>query len=163
MRGLLISAAVGAVLAGLAAWTVQGWRHEAAISALVAVHAQAMQEYADAAYAASEAARSEEQRRIAAQQESEHETQRQVAAATARERIAADDRVRSVADEYAARYRGVAERASAAAGRDAAGAAIGMFAELLGRTDSLAEVYAAAHDRARVAGLACERAYESLR
>jgi hypothetical protein len=34
-----------------------------------------------------------------------------------------------------------------------------MFAELLGRLDDAAEVYAAEADRRRVAGLACEAAY----
>lgn len=79
------------------------------------------------------------------------------------ERRAADDRVRKSAEEYAARYRRDTALASAAAERQAADTAIRMFAELLGGLDEAAEVYAAESDRRRIAGLACEAAYEDAR
>ena len=68
----------------------------------------------------------------------------------------------ATATAVAARYREAAERASAAAEREAASAAIGMFAELLSQSDGLAEIYAAQADRARIAGLGCEAAYDEV-
>lgn len=158
-----IAAAVSAVLAAGAAWQIQSWRYEARIAGLVATHGAVMQGYADAAYAASEQARTEEQRRIAAVEDSTHETDRLLAQVVADERAAADVRVQRTADAAAARYRALAERAATAAEREAASAAIGMFAQLLSRSDDLAGIYAAHADESRVAGLGCERAYEAVR
>lgn len=161
-----IVAGVAAVLllgAGAAGWTLRGWQADARIAALVAQHATVMQGYADAAYQASERARTEEQRRIDAVEESAHETDRLLAQAVATERAAADRRVRQLADDYASSYRGMAERATATAEREAASTAIGMFAQLLSRTDDLAGIYAAYADRSQVAGMGCEAAYDAMR
>ncbi len=95
-------------------------------------------------------------------EEQEIETKARIAGAVADERSAADVRVRGVATAVAARYRDAAERASAAAEREAASTAIGMFAELLSQSDDLAGIYAAQADRARIAGLACEAAYDEV-
>ncbi|URW84504.1 DUF2514 family protein [Alcaligenes sp. DN25] len=89
----------------------------------------------------------------------DRETQEQLAQIAIAERRAADERVRKSAEEYAARYRRDTALASAAAERQAADTAIGMFTELLGGFDEAAEVYAAEADRRRIAGLACEAAY----
>lgn len=93
----------------------------------------------------------------------DRETQEKLTQIAIAERRAADERVRKSAEEYAARYRRDTEIASAAAERQAADIAIRMFAELLSQSDDLAGVYASTADRARVAGLACERAYELIR
>ena len=53
-KGYVAAAGAGAIVAGLAVGIGQGWRHDAAISAMVATHAQVMQGYADAAAEASE-------------------------------------------------------------------------------------------------------------
>ncbi|HRO20802.1 DUF2514 family protein [Alcaligenes phenolicus] len=89
----------------------------------------------------------------------DRETLEQLEQVAIAERRAADERVRKSAEEYAARYRRDTALASAAAERQAADTAIRMFAELLGGLDRAAEVYAAEADRRRVAGLACEAAY----
>ncbi|MCO7643670.1 DUF2514 domain-containing protein [Pseudomonas sp. S 311-6] len=95
-------------------------------------------------------------------EEQENENREKLARAAVDERLAADVRVRDTANAAAARYRAAAERASAAAEREAASTAIGMFAELLSQSDGLAEIYAAQADHARIAGLACEAAYDEI-
>lgn len=53
-------------------------------------------------------------------------------------------------------------RAAPAGGGDAAGDPIGVLADVLGRADERSGIVADYADRARVAGLACQRAYEAL-
>lgn len=89
----------------------------------------------------------------------DRETQQKLEQVAIAERSAADERVRSAAEEYAARYRRASALATATAERQAADTAIRMFAELLSQTDDMAGIYAAEADRRRIAGLACEAAY----
>ncbi|MCX5591605.1 DUF2514 family protein [Alcaligenes endophyticus] len=89
----------------------------------------------------------------------DRETQQKLEQVAIAERGAADERVRSAAEEYAARYRRATALATATAEREAADTSIRMFTELLGGLDEMAEVYAAEADKRRVAGLACEAAY----
>lgn len=56
-----------------------------------------------------------------------------------------------------------AARAASAAGGEAAGDPIGVLADVLSRADERAGVLADYADRARIAGLACERSYDALR
>jgi hypothetical protein len=56
----------------------------------------------------------------------------------------------------------VSARAAAAAGSAPAGDPIGVLADVLGRADERAGILAEYADRARVAGLACQRSYEAL-
>lgn len=56
-----------------------------------------------------------------------------------------------------------AVRSASAPGGAPAGDPIGVLADVLDRADARAEVLAEYADRARVAGAACERAYDSLR
>ncbi len=93
----------------------------------------------------------------------DRDTQEKLEQIALSERRAADERVRKSAEEYAARYRRDTALASAVAERQAADAAIRMFAELLGGLDEVAEVYAAEADRRRIAGLACEAGYAKAR
>ncbi|SOE48126.1 DUF2514 family protein [Orrella dioscoreae] len=107
-------------------------------------------------------ARAEERRRVAAIEEIRNEADQELAAVVERERRAADVRVRDAVAEYARRHRPASNSGAAQSGAPV-GDPIGMFAELLGELDDLAGQYAAAADRARAAGLTCERAYDSLR
>lgn len=157
-KGYLASA-VGGVLLALSAWA-------------------GMQMYGKAQYERGAAAERTAQALIAGQaeadyrrqervwrdkfEEQENETLEKLASLAADERRAADVRVRDTANSVAARYREAAERATAAAEREAASTAVGMFAELLSQSDDLAGVYAAQADRARIAGLACEAAYDEI-
>ncbi|CAM4137107.1 DUF2514 family protein [Kerstersia similis] len=158
-RGYLVSG-VGGVLLALAAWAglkmygkaqyERGAAAERTAQALIAGQVEA--DY-----------RRQEQAWRDKFEEQENATQEKLAGVVADERRAADVRVRDTAKSVAARYREAAERATAAAERQAASAAITMFAELLSQFDELAGIYAAQADRARVAGLACEAAYDEIR
>lgn len=54
-----------------------------------------------------------------------------------------------------------AARAASAAGGEAAGDPIGVLADVLSRADERAGILADYADRARIAGLACERSYQA--
>jgi len=155
---LAAASAVGAVLmlalAFGSAWKIQGWRYEARIAALHRAQAQALA-------AAEQAARAIEQQRVQDMERLTDETEQKLAAVAARERRAADERVRDVAARYAERGRQAANSTAPAA--SCAANAARMLAQLLGELDELAQVYAREADRARVAGLACEAGYGNLR
>ena len=134
--------------------------------------AQARQEHAEhvaaaalAAASAVQAARTEEQRRTAALQEIADAAHKDLAAARAdaRRARAAAAGLRNAAQAYAAAHCGGAadDSATAPGGPPAAGPGL-VLADLLGRADDRAGELAAAADAARAAGLACERAYDSL-
>jgi len=151
-----------AAVAALAVWVAQGWRYEARIAGMERAWAQEREELAEAARHAEAAARAEEHRRQAEVERITQDAQKALDAALRRERAAADSRVRSAVADYAARHRCPPDT-GATASSEAARDPIGVLAELLGELDDLAESYAAAADRARIAGLACERAYESVK
>jgi len=157
---LAAGGAVGAVVLLAAAfggaWKIQGWRHESRIAALASTHAQALA-------SAQAAARAIEQQRQQDLERVSHETEQKLAAVVELERAAADERVRDVAARYAARARRAASDTAPACQCEAAAAPARMLAELLGELDELAQGYAREADRARVAGLACEAAFDSLR
>lgn len=162
-RGYAAAAAAGALLVGGVAWTAQWWRYRAAIAGIERDHAKARDDQAQVTMAAIEAARTEERRRTHAVEKQRNDAQKMAAAA-------AGDAARARAER-----RGLLERAdalaSAAAGRDPtltdgspAGAdAVDLLAYMLGRVSERAGALAEIADRARVAGLTCERAYEALR
>ncbi len=126
-------------------------------------YSQAQAEYMIAVAHAEGRARQIEHELTEEMEARDRDTQEKLAQIALAERRAADERVRKSAEEYAARYRRDTALASAAAERQAADTAIRMFAELLSQADDLAGAYASAADRARVAGLACELAYEAIR
>lgn len=134
--------------------------------------AQARQDQADYAAAAAQAtadavqaARDEEQRRAAAIQEIADAASNALAVARAdavRARAAAD-RLRRAAETYAAAHCGAAPEDPAVAPGSAPATGPGLvLADVLGRADDTAGDLAAAFDAARAAGLACQRAYDSL-
>lgn len=150
-----------AALAGIAVGLAQGWRYGERMAALERDWNEERLALESRAREAEQTARTEENRRQKAVDEVTQNAQKELDAAVARERRAADSRVRSAIADYAARHRCPADPGSTASS-EAARDPIGVLAELLGELDGLAESYASAADRARVAGLACERAYESL-
>jgi len=162
-KGYVAAAGAGAIVAGLAVGIGQGWRHDAAISAMVATHAQVMQGYADAAYQAQEQARQEEQRRITEMERIRNETDQEVARVRADERAAAERRVQHAAEEFAARNRCTASGTSVAGAGQTGTDPLDLLAELFSRADDRAGELAAIADGSRVAGLACEAAYDTLR
>jgi hypothetical protein len=158
-RGYAAAAIAGATVA----WTVQGWRYGAEIAELQRQQAEKNDAQARATVAAVEAARTEERRRTAAVEKARDDAQTLAAAAAA---DAAG--VRGERDRMRARANALAH---AAAGRDptladggpAGAAAVDLLAYMLGRAVDRAEALAGVADRARIAGLTCERSYDGLR
>lgn len=162
-RASLAIALAATVVAGVQSYRLQVERtaHEKTKTA----HAlQLAKQEADARKAV-EDARTEEQRRTKAVQEiaNEAESKLEVARADAgRARVAADGLRRQLA-AFTAAHRGAAcPGAGTASPGPAAGAAVDLLADLFQRnTDALIEIGEYA-DRARIAGEACEKVYDSL-
>ncbi|MCM8559754.1 DUF2514 domain-containing protein [Pseudomonas shahriarae] len=139
-----------------AAWRVQGWRYENQLAERDAIQALDIAE-------GRRLAREEEQRRQLAVNRVGNDAREEIEAATddASTADAAGDRLRVEAGKFAASActsdSGVAER-----GASAARAAM-VLSDLLQRADKRAGELAAAYDRARIAGLACEAAYATLK
>jgi len=145
--------AVGAFLSGYNA------RRDRAVRDLARAHARHAAELNQAL----ESVRAIEQRRIADLETLHHDTQTRLDAVADAARRAADERVRDVAAQYAARQRASADDSAAAGQCQTTAAAADVLAQLLGELDALAELHAATADRGRIAGLACEAAWERLR
>lgn len=162
-RGYAAAAAAGALLVGGVAWTAQGWRYRAEIAGIERDHAKTRDDQAQVTMAAIEAARTEERRRTHAVEKQRNDAQKMAAAA-------AGDAARARAERRRLLERADA-LASAAAGRDPAltdgsppGAdAVDLLAYMLGRVSLRAEGLAGIADRARIAGLTCERSYDDVR
>jgi len=149
---LAIIAILVALLAG------QSWRlHREQLLA-----AETATRHAQAITAATQAARTEETRRVTAlAQIVNDQAARAVAAEADAGRAAAA--ARSLRERAQAVARGAAAGNPAAAGqRDAAAAAGMVLADVLGRADDAAGELAKALDRAHGAGVTCERAYGAL-
>ncbi|WP_407971478.1 DUF2514 family protein [Burkholderia pyrrocinia] len=107
-----------------------------------------------------EAARTEEQRRTAAQSEiaKDANQQRTAALADAFAARAAAGSLQQRVDQLVA----AARHPAAAAGSPAAGDTLDLLADVLGRADQRAGELAEYADRARIAGQQCERDYDAL-
>ncbi|MEO6711418.1 MAG: DUF2514 family protein [Planctomycetota bacterium] len=90
-----------------------------------------------------------------------HKTEAAAAAVTAAND--ASERLRVRIASLATQARRAAYDSTVARPGKAAPDPIGMFADVLGKLDERAGFLAAAADRARIAGLACEASYETLR
>ena len=162
-KGYAIVAGAALVMGTAAAWVAQGWRYGAEIADIEREHANEKSDQAQATVDAIEAARTEERRRTAAVEKQRDDAQKLAAAA-------ARDAARARSER-----RGLLERADALAGAAAgrypsltdgspAGAdAVDLLAYMLGRVSLRAEDLAGIADRARIAGLTCERAYDALK
>lgn len=152
MNRLAVVLVVAAVGFG-GGWLVNGWRLASAHNAEKAKQAEQVAQQI-------EAARAEERRRTLVIQEVADAAQTQletVRADAGRARDAAERLRQRVADLVAA-----SRRPAPAGSGQAAGDPIGVLADVLGRADRRAGVLAEYADRARVAGQACERAYDAL-
>ncbi|MBZ5793930.1 DUF2514 domain-containing protein [Burkholderia contaminans] len=132
------------------------------------VHATSAREIADMRTDAAkdqtkavEAARAEEQRRIAAQQENADH------AAKERDQARADAAAAATAaDGLRKQVAGLVERArhtAASAGSSATGDALDLLADVLGRADARAGELASIADERGIAGQQCERDYDALK
>ncbi|HCW20068.1 DUF2514 family protein [Achromobacter sp.] len=156
-------ALAASVLASCAAWTAQGWRASAVQARSEATHAAERDAQAQATVAAVEAAREEGKRRTAAVEKARDDATKQAAAAVA-------DAAGARAERDGLRYRAyslaraaIFRDPAAADGSPAGANAVDLLAYMLGRVSDRAEELAAVADRARIAGLTCERAYDAVR
>ena len=106
----------------------------------------------------------ETERRLAAQRENIDETTAQLnrARADADAARTAGQRLRAQLAKYVASHTGTGNPGPAGVG-EAAGSGVTLLADLFQEADATAGELAKALDRSRAAGLACERAYESLK
>lgn len=124
--------------------------------------ADARAEWSESARQAEAQARSEEQRRQVAVEGIRRDAQEKIAAVAA-DAAAADDAASRLRARVAELSRRPARCPGAADGGEA-GVETGMvLADVFARLDRRAGELAEAYDRARIAGLACEAAYDSLR
>ncbi|ROT44988.1 DUF2514 family protein [Pusillimonas sp. NJUB218] len=148
--------AAAAIVAGVAAWWVQGWRYDAQISRIETAQATAMAD-------AQAKARQIEQARVAAIEEVTKDADEKIAAVQADADAAADSAKRLRA-ELARLRRAASDTAATGSGPGQPGAdPIGVLAVVLGELDDRAGEVGRYADRLKVAGLACEMAYDSLR
>jgi len=160
----LIAAAVVAVVGFAGGWMANGWRHSAKLASVEAAHAQLLELQAQAVVESVQAARNEEQRRTAAV-----ENERDIAIEQV-EALGADvvagrtvsDRLRTELNALRARH---ASRDTAAAdgspGQQSVDP-IGLLIGVLEGMDAAGREVAEYADRLRIAGFACEAAYDSL-
>lgn len=119
-------------------------------------------EYAEARAAAERQARSEETRRAAAVEGIRRDAKTQIEQAQA-DATAAAATADSLRQQLAERTRRASADTCSDAGSQTARSTLILYSELLDRADARAGELAAEADRRRVAGLACEAQYDSLR
>jgi hypothetical protein len=156
------------LLIGVAAIAaLQSWRlasEQRAHANTRTAHAEQRTDWEREARRAIESARTEEQRRYAAQQEIAHAAQKQAAQARA-DADAADvvaRRLRERAATLASELRAARSHLPAPEGSPPAGDPIGVLAHVLGLADQRAGILARFADAAHTAGHACERSYDAL-
>lgn len=135
-------------------WQVQDWRYGKQLAGIERDNAVAIKD-------AGNTARNEEQRRQAAvnKEASDAREQNKAAAVDAGTADTTGDRLHVEASQFAATACG--DPGAAQRGASATRAAM-VLSDLLQRADKRAGELAAAYDRARIAGLTCERSYDSL-
>lgn len=162
-RGYAVAALVGGLVLGGAAWTAQGWRWDAKLARAEATYAAERDAQAQAAMTAVEAAREEGRRRTAAVEKARDEAQGMAAAAAADAVGARAERDRLHTHANALARAAVARDPDAAGGSPPGAGAVDLLAYMLSRVSGRAEALAGVADRARIAGLTCERTYDEVR
>ncbi|MFP3742553.1 DUF2514 family protein [Achromobacter sp. SIMBA_011] len=161
-RGILVPLLVASLAAGFA-WNVRGWRAESQVAQLERRWADERAVASHVLATAQDEARMQTERRYEVVNEIRNEADENLARVLAAERAAADERLRQQAVLFARRQAGRCGHSHSAGVGASAADPIGLFAELFGELDRMAEVYASEADRRRVAGLACERTYSEIR
>lgn len=151
-----IAALAGAMVAGAVAWRVQDWRWDADVAGM---RADAAQKLADA----TQLARMTEQARWAAREGVINDAKKQAAAAAADadSARAASGRLRQQLAQLQHRAR---DAAAAGGGQGQSGAdTLDLLVGLLSGMDKAGRDISEYADQLRIAGLSCEKAYQSLR
>jgi hypothetical protein len=154
IRTQLIAAGVCVAVGFGTAWTAQGWRYGEQIAGIERDQAQAVAD-------AQSLARATEHRRQAAIEGVQNAANEKIAAASADAAASAAVAVRLRAQVE--RLRGAASDPAATIRGPAADDPVGVLAVVLGELDDRAGVLAEYANRARIAGLACEAAYDGVR
>ncbi|MGE8691505.1 MAG: DUF2514 family protein [Achromobacter sp.] len=162
-KGYAAAALAGALIAGGAAWIVRSWWADADEAKAEAAFAKERYAQAQATVTAVEAAREEGRRRTAAVENARDDAQKQAAAAAADAAGVRGELGRLRARTNALAHTAAARDPAAADGSPAGADAVDLLAYMLGRVGERAQELAGIADRARIAGLTCERAYDSLR
>ncbi len=159
-RAIAVFAAAGGIFS--AGWVVQGWRKDAELDRLRRTYAEERLVQEAAKVKAVGDVRHEEQRRLFEQVEIANAAKQEAdqARADARAADAVAGQLRQRITDLVAASR--VEHPAAAGGSQAAGDSFGMLADVLSRADRRAGVLAEALDASFIAGLACERAYDTL-
>lgn len=147
-------AALGLLLGLALGWLFSGWRLGEQIAEIRADHAQALAD-------AQSRARKIEAGWYAGMLEVQRNAREKLDAAAA-DAAAAGSAAERLRERVAELSRRPAACPAATGGGEAADAAGDLLADVLGRIDAAAGELAAHADRARVAGMACEAAYDSL-
>ena len=155
LAGLVVLVLVLMASAAGVSWQIQDWRYGKQLAEIGKAQALAITE-------AGNTARQEEQRRQAAVNKEASDAREQNNAATvdAGAADAAGERLHVEAGKLAATACG--DPGAAQRGASATRAAM-VLSDLLQRADKRAGELAAAYDRARIAGLTCERSYDGVR
>lgn len=154
-KGYAVAVLAGILLAGPAAWKVQGWRWDADVASIERDRAQQLAD-------ATQLARKTEQARWAAREGVIDDAKSQAAAA------AADaDSARVAADKLRGQVAVLQRRArdtAAAGGRpgEPGTDAVGLLAQLYDRMEQDGRAVSGYADQLKIAGLACERISDSL-
>lgn len=151
---ILTAILLAMAITGGSTWQVQDWRYGKQLAEIGKAQALAITE-------AGNTARSEEQRRQAKVNKEASDAREQNKAATvdAGTADAAGDRLHVEANQFAATACG--DPGAAQRGASATSAAM-VLSDLLQRADKRAGELAVAFDRARIAGLTCERSYDAI-
>lgn len=164
IRTQLIVGAVAAALAFGAGWAINGWRYGATLARAEAQHAQVLAQLANGTVAAAQAARAEEARRTAAVEEQRDIAQAKLdgLALELAAGAAVSDRMRRELD--ALRRRGGACNPATADGSPSQQSVdpIGVLIDVLEGMESAGREVAEYADRLRIAGAACEGAWEGM-
>lgn len=157
-------AIIAALLVGLLGQRAQVSNAKAAEQRVRVDLANLKTEAAQAAQRAEKAARDEESRRNAEQEKIRHDAQTQVADAQRAARGAASDvdGLRKQLARYVAAGRAASSNPAVAVGSSPTSGPLDLLADLFGRSVGRAKELAEYADDARIAGQACQRAYDSL-
>jgi hypothetical protein len=152
---ILFAILLATVVSAGGTWQVQDWRYGEQLAEIERDQAVALK-------GAGDDARKEEQRRQASvnKQASDAREQNKAATVDAGTADAAGDRLHVEASQFAATA--CSDPGAAKRGASATRAAM-VLSDLLQRADKRAGELAVAYDRARIAGLVCERSFDSMR
>jgi hypothetical protein len=151
------------LVASVIAWGIRGALADAEVSRLKAAHATQLAEWAEASTAAANRSIQQGNERIQAQEAIKNDAIKQAAGARADlDRVRADaSRLRGQLDTI--RRDATRRDPTLTNGSPAGASTAGVLSYMLGRAIDRAEFLAGFADESRIEGLACERAYNSLR